>query len=328
MLCFEMLSRPRTLVVTPTYCTPENQRLPLLLQCLYWVEHQTDQNSLHVVVDDGSTDKTPEVLERIAARNERLLMYHQSNKGSSSAVNFGVEQALRRCTPDYITITHSDDVLTPRSLDLRVTAAQSSRAQFVYGDAILFYENLSVDASLLSSPHYRTSAHLYTSLIYRGFIPYPTMFWTRDLFTRELGGYDSNITSAEDWDIALRSAKALERRRAFFSELSDVTVISRQHEHNLWKENVRNGVRKRCVHAILAKHLKGLAYQSELVKRGVDSSMGLARAYLPEPLKVPLRFIRRSLFPSVYQHLKTEDETFLKRMRGVDYQQHFSYAFA
>lgn len=319
----------QTLVVTPVYCTRENQRLPLLLQSLYWVQQQSNPDFMHVVVDDGSTDETPELLDRLAARNERLLVYHQPNKGSSAAVNFGVEQALKRCNPEFITVTHSDDVLTPKSLEMRVDAAKKHRAKFVYGDAIILRETPPIGASYYPSLHSPTSAQLYNCLLHRRDLPYPTMFWRRDFFVDAVEGYDPSLRSAEDWDIALRSAKALDQKGDRYTELSSVTAFSRQHEHNLWKENVSNGTRKRCVHAILAKHLKGWAYQSEVMKRGIQKSVMLARYHLPESVKLPLRVIKRSFFPPEERiALESEDYSFLEMMKSVNYQEYFAQALA
>ena len=84
----------RVLIVTPTYCTRENKRLPLLLQTVYWIRQQTHTDYEHVVVDDGSTDDTPRILERLARDDARLTVFRQENRGSSAAINFGVSQAV------------------------------------------------------------------------------------------------------------------------------------------------------------------------------------------------------------------------------------------
>ncbi|MEK6825299.1 MAG: glycosyltransferase [Nanoarchaeota archaeon] len=312
--------QPQTLVVTPVYCTRENQRLPLLLQNLYWVRQQTDRNFRHVIVDDGSTDETPKVLDKIAARNDNLIVVHQSNKGSSAAINTGVEQGLRQCNAQYITIIHSDDLLTPRSLEMRVSAASKKGAKFVYTDMILLNERVG-NFFQVPAPSFETGALLYSYLLRQGPLPYPTMFWERDFFTNEVQGYDPAITSAEDWDIALRSAHNLESRQEKTTHLSRNSVVNRQHDHNLWVQNVWSGVRWRCYKQIFAKHLKGWAYRNSLAK----SSIEVLRAVLPEPLKVPLRAIKRSIFHH-QETLNAEDTAYIRSLSQVNYQDFFSYA--
>ncbi|MEE2776428.1 MAG: glycosyltransferase [Acidobacteriota bacterium] len=91
----------RVLVVTPTYGTEANGRLRLLLQTIASVRQQTHRDYIHVVVDDGSTDCTLDVLERLARSDERLRVATKRNGGSSSAINYGVESFLAQETPDY-----------------------------------------------------------------------------------------------------------------------------------------------------------------------------------------------------------------------------------
>jgi teichuronic acid biosynthesis glycosyltransferase TuaG len=131
----------RVLVVTPTWCTKENNRLPLLLQTVYWVQQQTHDDFLHVVVDDGSTDDTWDYLCELAGKSNRIMLLHQENKGSSAAINYGVEQGLRHSNSKYVTVTHSDDLLLPHSLEKRVMDAENAKARFVYTDMIVFREN-------------------------------------------------------------------------------------------------------------------------------------------------------------------------------------------
>ena len=130
----------RVLVVTPTYCTEENRRLPLLLQTIYWVRRQTHKDYLHIIVDDESTDSTPEVLERLSKSDPNLKVFRKQNGGSSAAVNYGVERAVGIDKPDYITVCHSDDVLLPESLAVRVQLASKSGAELVYTDEVLIHD--------------------------------------------------------------------------------------------------------------------------------------------------------------------------------------------
>ncbi len=311
--------QPHTLVVTPVYCSSENERLSLLLQSIYWMQQQTDRDFVHVIVDDGSTDETPELLDRLALCVPQLRIYHKSNGGSSSAVNFGVEESLKRWNPKFITVTHSDDLLTPRSLEMRVDAAQKNRAKMVYTDMILLNERIG-DAFQFSAPLFHRNHELYHHLLSHRNIPYPTLLWERDFFINKLQGYDSAIISAEDWDITLRSARELEQSGETFTHISRISAVNRQHDHNLWIENVRNGNRWKCYQIILAKHVRGWAYRSNLSR----ASLQILRAVLPEQIKSPLRVIKQRIFPSERRTLNAEDQAFLKAIYAIDYPIYFA----
>lgn len=65
-----------------------------------------------VVIDDGSTDNTPEVLDRLEARYATLRVLRQKNAGASAARNKGVNEARG----DFILFLDADDELLPNAL--------------------------------------------------------------------------------------------------------------------------------------------------------------------------------------------------------------------
>lgn len=63
-----------------------------------------------ILVDDGSTDRSPEIIDRLAISDERLKVIHQENKGVSAARNAGLDVA----TGDYVWFVDSDDYVIPQ----------------------------------------------------------------------------------------------------------------------------------------------------------------------------------------------------------------------
>lgn len=59
-----------------------------------------------ILVDDGSTDRSPEIIDRLAISDGRLMVIHQENKGVSAARNAGLDVA----TGDYVWFVDSDDL--------------------------------------------------------------------------------------------------------------------------------------------------------------------------------------------------------------------------
>ena len=62
--------------------------------------NQSYSNLEILCIDDGSTDKSPEILEKMAALDSRIHVFHQKNSGPSISRNF----ALEICSGDYITL--------------------------------------------------------------------------------------------------------------------------------------------------------------------------------------------------------------------------------
>ncbi len=307
------------LVVTPVYCTSKNRRLPMLLQNMASVQDQTFKDFLHVVVDDGSTDETPRVLEKIAKKHSNICILREDNQGSSAAVNFGVERSLEKYNPKYITIIHSDDLLTPTSLETRVKAAEQHRVKMVYSD-MLVVDDLSGTAPLyFTAPHYNKSKEMYSALLRQKYIPYPTLLWDTNFFVNSVRGYDTRITSAEDLDIALRSAQRLGDGE--FSDVNAVSVVNRKHAHNLGLENTRNGVKWKCYQMIFAKHLHGAHYYMKLARGAVN----ILRARLPENVKKPLRQVKRAIFPPAAPPLLDGPMVnSLTQLTNIDYRRFFN----
>lgn len=73
---------------------------------------QTLRNFELILVDDGSTDQSPEIMARYAEQDTQVVVYRQENQGISGAMN----QALRLARASYIAILDSDDIMAPERL--------------------------------------------------------------------------------------------------------------------------------------------------------------------------------------------------------------------
>ena len=86
---------------------------PYLNACIASVCAQTYRNIEIILVDDGSTDRSPEICDEWARRDKRICVIHQENRGVSSARNAGICQAHGK----YISFVDSDDITQPNLLD-------------------------------------------------------------------------------------------------------------------------------------------------------------------------------------------------------------------
>ena len=73
------------------------------------------------VVDDGSTDGTPQLLQRMVKSDNRLQLVRQPQRGASAARNAG----FRLSTGRYIQFLDSDDILDPQKVATQVGALES-----------------------------------------------------------------------------------------------------------------------------------------------------------------------------------------------------------
>ena len=100
---------PRVSVVMSVYNEEEyiGEAIDSILQ-------QTFGDFEFVIIDDGSVDRTPMVLERY--HDPRMRVYHQANQGQSSALN----QAIRLSSGCYIARMDGDDISLPKRLEREV----------------------------------------------------------------------------------------------------------------------------------------------------------------------------------------------------------------
>lgn len=88
-------------IICPVY----NREL-LVSKAIESVKSQTFQDWELIIVDDGSTDKTNEVVKNFILKDTRIKYYFQENKGQSSARNLGIKKA----TGKFICFLDSDDL--------------------------------------------------------------------------------------------------------------------------------------------------------------------------------------------------------------------------
>lgn len=82
-------------------------------RCMNSVVGQTYQNLEIILVDDGSTDATPEKCDAWAEKDERIKVYHSQNKGAANSRNF----ALSKSTGELIAFIDSDDYAEPDMIE-------------------------------------------------------------------------------------------------------------------------------------------------------------------------------------------------------------------
>ena len=115
---------PQISLIAPVYCMEQ-----YLDQFLNSVKQQTFQDYEVILVDDGSKDKSPEILDRYAEAEQRAKVIHKENGGVCTARNTGLDQA----TGDYVYIVDSDDWLEPTALEVLWNEVERTGADVVYG---------------------------------------------------------------------------------------------------------------------------------------------------------------------------------------------------
>jgi len=212
-------------VVIPTY-----NRADLLGQTLASIEAQTYPPAEIVVVDDGSTDGTRQMLKE---HRVTVVANQDGRWGPARGRNAGLE----RVSTEYVAFVDSDDLLFPRAFEsLRATAAAAPHAPFAYGCAlaIMAVKGDWTPQGVIATTRAELQEPL-VSLFIRNSVPSSGTLARADA-VREAGGYDPEVEWSEDHHLWIRLAQ--QGPPAYFS---DVVCAYRLHSGNRYNP-VESGV--------------------------------------------------------------------------------------
>ena len=108
-----------------------------IVRCMESLLDQDYKNLEIIVVNDGSKDKTGLILEGYTARDNRVKIFTQSNKGLSEARKSG----YNLCNGDYILFIDGDDWLEKTAISELVKSATKENADIVLYDAYEAWDN-------------------------------------------------------------------------------------------------------------------------------------------------------------------------------------------
>jgi len=186
-------------IVLPTY-----NRAQIIMSSIESVLNQTYEKFELIIVDDGSTDDTQDIIAEIKDERIRYLK-QEENHGQASARNIGIKAAKY----SLIAFQDSDDWWHPRKLELQVEAMRFANEQtgMVYhkiryqtggGNEIIIPNEARLSEN--------KSGNIYKELLRSNLIGMPTLLLKKESIDK-IGNFDESMRSLEDYDLVLRIAK-------------------------------------------------------------------------------------------------------------------------
>lgn len=161
---------------------------------------QTYQDFDFIVVDDGSTDNTRQILEKYA---DKIRYVYKENGGQSSARNVGIKLAQGK----YIALIDHDDLWLENKLELQVREIETSRDIDMVTCGCIFFRDdrdLNVEIPKINSLNRK---QLINQLLVGNTLGSCSKILIRRECFDSVGLFDESLRMAEDWDLYLRIAQ-------------------------------------------------------------------------------------------------------------------------
>ncbi len=163
-----------------------------------------------LVVDDGSRDRTAEIVQEFVERDRRVTLIRQENAGVAMARNHAIDRAQGA----LIAPVDADDIWYPQKLEKQVACLQAKGPEvgLVYSCSVLIDEDDRILGRYSRRKKFKPEGPVLSSLICSNFLDNASSPLIRRECFDQLGGYDPTLKAqkaqgCEDWDLYLRIAE-------------------------------------------------------------------------------------------------------------------------
>ena len=185
---------PRVSVLMTVY-----NGIPFLEESLKSVLNQTYLDFECVVVDDGSTDGTADLLRQFSERDPRFFIIHRENGGTAAAAN----QGLAQCSGEYVARMDADDISLPTRLERQVAYLDAHPDCGLVGTQVVPLGDRGIGKSLhLPLDHSSISIALRSG---RHAVAHSAIMM-RTTLLKQIDGYWKHRL-VDDWDMMLRMSE-------------------------------------------------------------------------------------------------------------------------
>lgn len=271
----------------------------MILETLESAFSQTYPNFEIILVDDGSTDNTDEVVSAIT--DPRFIYHKKANEERAIARNTGFNLAKG----DYVTLLDSDDYLYPNHLEAAANYIRSHKSP----EVIRFNYDV-VDSNKNTLQIARMPERVNDRMVNGNFMGCSGIILRRDVAVKYAFNGDRDLSGSEDYELWLRMAA---RFRVHTQDV--ITCSLHSHEERSVIHNIKEETLVKRIE-LLIKY----SFGDKVVRKiyGVKKDVFVSHCLLYISLHLAIAQINRSSFNYLLKAIKTNPRTMLdKRFFGI-----------
>ena len=185
---------PKVSIILPTY-----NRAYIIEKAIQSVLNQTYQDFELIIVDDGSTDNTEEIIKKLQEKDKRIRYIKlETNKGAAAARNEGIKIAHGK----YITFQDSDDEWLPEKLEKQMKIFETTPEDIIVytgfwridGDEKTYIPDINIS---------NREGYIHKELLKGNFVGTPSILLKKETLEK-VALFDECLQRCQDWDLVIR----------------------------------------------------------------------------------------------------------------------------
>jgi glycosyltransferase involved in cell wall biosynthesis len=212
---------------TVSVLLPVHNAEPYLAEAVESILNQSFSDFEFLIINDGSTDRSLEILQTYAKQDSRIKLTNRPNRGLIATLNEMLEQA----TGEFLARMDADDIATPNRLALQVSFLQQHAEIVCVGGAFDLIDFQGRTVQWIPMPQHNDQIQQML-LVGRTIINHPCALIRRASLL-QIGGYDPEMKTVEDLDMLLKLGEIGE-----LANLPETVLKYRFHPNSVSAQNI------------------------------------------------------------------------------------------